>query len=244
MTAGAAGVLDGRTVVVTGAGGGLGPTVVAHAATAGARVVLVDIGLDRLEPLAAAHPQAVVDSLAVDLVDAEQVAEVAAALDATSGVDAVWHLVGGWRGGQRLPEAPLEDWGWLYPLLVTTTVNVSRAFAGPLSRSRHGRFAIISSPQAVAPTSTNAAYAATKAAAEATTLALAHHFASTAASATANIVVVPAILTDAMQAEQPAGTWATHVTATAIAETLVYLASDAAATMNGQRIRLYAGSPS
>jgi len=34
------------------------------------------------------------------------------------------------------------------------------------------------------------------------------------------------------------------VPAPAIAETLVYLASDAAATMNGQRIRLYAGSPS
>jgi len=235
------GQLADRTVVVTGAGGGLGPTVVEAAADRGARLVLVDVALDRLEPLAAAFPDSVTATHAVDLTDPEVVAGLAGQL-AGDGVDVLWHLVGGWRGGEPLPEAPLADWEWLHELLVTTTVNVTRSFAEPLIRSSHGRFAIVSSPQAVAPTSTNAAYAATKAAAEATTLALAHHFASTGAAATANIVVVPAILTPAMRIAEPDRTWRTHVPAEQIAQTLVFLASDAAAMMNGQRVRLYAGS--
>jgi NAD(P)-dependent dehydrogenase (short-subunit alcohol dehydrogenase family) len=235
-------MLDGRSIVITGAGGGLGPAVVSAAAQARARLTLVDIGLERLTPLQAAHPDAVARMLSVDLTDPGAVDQLARDVETAEGVDVVWHLVGGWRGGQPLPEAPLEDWGWLQRLLVTTTVNVARSFAGPLIRSDHGRFALVSSPQAVAPTTTNAAYAAAKAAAEATTLALADHFSATGAPATANVVVVPAILTDAMRAAAPDRVWTTQVPADQIAATLLFLADDAAEKMNGQRVRLYAGS--
>ncbi len=235
--------LTDRSIVITGAGGGLGPAVVSAAAHAGARLTLVDIGLDRLTALQTAHPEAVTRTLAVDLTDPGAVDQLAHDVDVADGVDVVWHLVGGWRGGQPLPQAPLEDWDWLQRLLVTTTVNVARSFAGPLIRSAHGRFALVSSPQAVAPTTTNAAYAATKAAAEATTLALAHHFSSVGAPATANIVVVPAILTDAMRAAAPERVWTTQVPADQIAATLLFLAGAAAEKMNGQRVRLYSGSP-
>jgi NAD(P)-dependent dehydrogenase (short-subunit alcohol dehydrogenase family) len=235
--------LADRHVVVMGAGGGLGPTVVAAAAAAGARLTLVGHGPDSLQPLQQTHPDHVQRIAAVDLTDPDAVDALAADLR-DSGVDVVWHLVGGWRGGAPLPEAPREDWDWLTARLVTSTVNVTRAFAGPLATSAYGRFALVSSPQAVAPTTTNAAYAATKAAAEATTLALADHFRSVDSPATANIVVVPAILTDAMRAAQPDRSWTTQVPAEDIADTLVFLAGDAAAKMNGQRIRLYAGSPS
>jgi 3-oxoacyl-[acyl-carrier protein] reductase len=235
--------LTDRSIVITGAGGGLGPAVVSAAAQAGARLTLVDIGVERLTPLRDAHPDAVARVLAVDLTEPNAVDQLASDVEAADGIDVLWHLVGGWRGGRPLPDAPLEDWEWLQRLLVTTTVNVTRSFAGPLARSEHGRFAIVSSPQATAPTSTNAAYAATKAAAEATTLALAHHFDAVSAPATANIVVVPAILTDAMRAAAPDRVWTNQVPADQIATTLVFLATDAAQMMNGQRVRLHAGSP-
>jgi NAD(P)-dependent dehydrogenase (short-subunit alcohol dehydrogenase family) len=237
-------VLRDRHVVVMGAAGGLGPTVVAAAAAAGARLTLVGSTIEHLQPLRAVHRDHVADAVAVDLTDSAAVDRLAAHLTAAGGVDVVWHLVGGWRGGSPLPDAPLADWDWLYQRLVATTVNVTRAFAHSLSASPHGRFALVSSPQAAAPTTTNAAYAATKAAAEATTLALADHFGSVGSAATANVVVVPAILTDAMRAAQPDRVWTNQVPADDLADTLVFLAGDAAAKMNGQRIRLYAGSSS
>jgi NAD(P)-dependent dehydrogenase (short-subunit alcohol dehydrogenase family) len=95
---------------------------------------------------------------------------------------------------------------------------------------------IVSSGQGQAPTSKNAAYAAAKAAQEAWTLALADRFKGT--GATANIVVVGSILTPAMREEDPEKDYSTFTPAEEIAEAIAYLCSDAAATMNGQRLTL------
>jgi NAD(P)-dependent dehydrogenase (short-subunit alcohol dehydrogenase family) len=233
--------LKGRHILVTGAAGGLGPTVVSAAAAAGAQLILVDRAQDRLDALAADHASAVSSTHVVNLLDADAVQELADSLTEQGSVDAVWHLVGGWRGGKPIQEAPLEDWAWLQGLLVDTTVHMARSFVAPLRSSGHGRFVIISAQQAGAPTSTNAAYAASKAAAEATVLALADELSDS--TATANIIVVPAILTPAMREAKPDKDWGAFVPTEQIADALVYVSSDAAAKMNGQRLRLYAGSP-
>ncbi len=122
---------------------------------------------------------------------------------ASAGSTALLHLVGGWRGGQPLHEAPLADWDLLHDLLIRTVQHTSRAFHDALLGSEHGRFVLVSAKQAQAPSNSNAAYAAAKAAAEAWTLALADGFAETAA--TANIIVVDAILTARMREENPDG---------------------------------------
>lgn len=234
--------LEGRRVLVTGAAGGLGPTVIAAAAAAGARLVLVDVAQERLDVLAGDFPDAVESTHVVDLLDDDATAAFAAQVTSSAPIDALWHLVGGWRGGTPLHEQSLGDWEWLHDLLVRTTVHVARAFAEPLQTSEHGRFAIISAKEAQAPTSKNAAYATAKAASEAIVLALANGFKGS--SATANIVVVPAILTPAMRDKNPDKDWGAFVPAEQIADALVYLSSSAGAKMNGQRIRLYSGGPS
>ena len=94
----------------------------------------------------------------------------------------------------------------------------------------------ISSAQAQAPTHTNAAYAAAKAAAETWALALAHRFKGT--GTTANVVVVGSIVTPAMRQESPDKDFSTFTPAEEIAEAIAYLCSDAAASMNGQRLTL------
>lgn len=234
--------LSGRRVLVTGAAGGLGPSVVTAAAAAGARLVLLDVAQERLDALASENGDAIESTHVVDLLDDDAVAAFAAEVTASVPIDAIWHLVGGWRGGTPLHEQPLEDWEWLHNLLVRTTVHVARAFTEPLRASQHGRFAIISAKEAQAPTSMNAAYASAKAASEAVVIALANEFMGT--SATANVVVVPAILTPAMREKDPDKDWGAYVPAEQIADALVYLASDAGTRMNGQRIRLYSGGPS
>ena len=216
--------------------------MVSSARDAGAQLVLVDMSQERLDALAGEFSDAIESTHVVDLLDADAVSEFASAATKSAPIDVVWHLVGGWRGGTPLPEQPLEDWDLLHDLLVRTTVHVARSFAGSLTASGHGRFAIVSAKEAQAPTSKNAAYASAKAASEAVVISLANEFKGS--SATANIVVVPAILTPAMREKDPDKDWGTFVPAEQIAEALVYLSSGATAKMNGQRIRLYSGGPS
>jgi NAD(P)-dependent dehydrogenase (short-subunit alcohol dehydrogenase family) len=234
--------LSGRRILVTGAAGGLGPTVVGAARDADARLVLVDVAQERLDALTEQFGDSIESTHVVDLLDAEAVEGLATSLTSIGAVDGVWHLVGGWRGGTPFAEQPLDDWEWLHQLLVRTTVHVARSFAETLKASEYGRFAIISAKEAQAPTSKNAAYATAKAAAEALVIALANDFKGTAA--TANIVVVPAILTPAMREKDPDKDWGAFVPAEQIADALVYLSSAAGSKMNGQRIRLYSGGPS
>ena len=180
------------------------------------------------------------DGTAVDLTDEAAVGEWRDGLVARHGhVDGLIHLVGGWRGGQPLHEEPLADWELLHALLIRTVQLTTRAFHDQIAASAHGRFVLVSAKQAQAPSNTNAAYAAAKAAAEAWTLALADGFEP--GGATANIVVVDAILTPQMRAENPGKEFPTFTPAESLAEAIAFLCSDAAAPMNGQRMPLTMG---
>ena len=232
--------LDGRTIAIAGVGGGLGPVVAARLAEAGAVVAGTDRHADTLEEIGAGLDAERWDGRVVDLLDEEATrAWCAALLERFGRVDGLMHLVGGWRGGTPLHEAPLSDWDLLHDLLIRTVQHTTRAFHDALVASPAGRFALVSAKQAQAPSNGNAAYAAAKAAAEAWTLALADGFASSDA-ATANIVVVDAILTPRMREESPGKEFPTFTPAEHIADALVFLCSDAAAEMNGQRLPLTA----
>jgi NAD(P)-dependent dehydrogenase (short-subunit alcohol dehydrogenase family) len=230
----------GRVIAIAGAGGGLGPVVAARLAAAGATLAATDRHQERLDSLAEEIGLQLErwDGRTVDLLDEGAAREWCAALhDRFGRVDALLHLVGGWRGGTPLHEAPLEDWSLLHDLLVRTVQHTSRAFHDALVASGRGRFVLVSANQAQAPSNDNAAYAAAKAAAEAWTLALADGFAET--GATANIVVVNAILTPQMRAADPDKEFASFTPAEHIAEGIMFLCSDAGARMNGQRLSLH-----
>jgi NAD(P)-dependent dehydrogenase (short-subunit alcohol dehydrogenase family) len=228
--------LERRVIAIAGAGGNLGPSVVRRLAPTGARLALGGRHKTPLDELAA-ESNLEADTAQVDLLDPSSAAAWASGIAERLGrVDALVHLVGGWRGGQPIDEAPLEDWNALENLLVRTTQHATQAFARYLMESGRGRFVVVSSGQGQAPTSKNAVYAAAKAAQEAWTLALADRFKGT--GATANIVVVGSILTPQMRDESPEKDFATFTPAEEIAEAIAYLCSDAARSMNGQRLTL------
>jgi NAD(P)-dependent dehydrogenase (short-subunit alcohol dehydrogenase family) len=228
--------LEGRVLAVAGPGGTLGPTVVRRLAGTGARLRLCGRDRSRLDAIAA-DAGGDIETESVDLLDAQATRAWVDGLAEREGrVDGLVHLVGGWRGGTAIEEAPLEDWDVLSPMLVRTLQNATQAFSRHLLASDHGRFVLVSAAQAQAPTHTNASYAAAKAAAEAWTLALADRFRGS--GATANIVVVGAIVSPEMRAGSPDKDFATFTPAEEIAEAIAYLVSDAAASMNGQRVTL------
>ena len=226
-------------IAVAGIGGGLGPLVAARLAADGAIVAGTDRSAETLAALPGelGIPAERWDGQAVDLLDEGATREWCASLAERFGrVDGLVHLVGGWRGGQPLHEEPLEDWALLHDLLIRTVQHTTRAFHDQIAASEWGRFVLVSAKQAQAPSNTNAAYAAAKAAAEAWTLAFADGFAP--GGATANVVVVDAILTPRMREEDPRGDFANFTPAKHVADGIAYLCSDAAAEMNGQRLSL------
>ena len=228
--------LEGRVIAVAGGAGNLGPIVVRRLADAGAVLSVAGRNSGPLEALREDIGN-MVEPTVVDLLDPEATRDWAAGLAERHGrIDGLVHLVGGWRGGTPIEDAPLEDWDFLSGLLVRTVQHATQAFAPHLLASGRGRFVLISAGQAQAPTHPNAAYAAAKAASEAWTLALADRFRGT--GATANIVVVGAIVTPAMRVESPDKDFSTFTPAEEIAETIAYLCSDTAASMSGQRVTL------
>lgn len=229
-------------VAVAGAAGGLGPVVAQRLAAEGATLALTDVDAGRLDALLGdlGLPDERVDARVTDLLGEDGAREWAAALEDRFGrTDALLHLVGGWRGGDPLASAPLADYDWLHDLLVRTVQHATRAFYEALRESPHGRFVLVSSSQAQAPSGTNAAYGAAKAAAEAWTLALADSFRADESAATANVVVVNAILTPQMRAENPDKPYRTFTSAEEIADALVFVCSASAAKMNGKRLALH-----
>ncbi|GAA2851355.1 SDR family oxidoreductase [Streptosporangium fragile] len=176
-------------ILVAGAAGPAGQAVVRRFTGQGHTVIGVDkSGAD--------------GTLAVDLLDAEAVRKLAEDIKAEHGhLDGVVHLVGGWRGSKTFAETSLDDWALLHDLLIRTLQHVTLAVEPLLKASERGRFAIVSAKAAERPTQGNAAYAAAKAAAEAWTLAFADALEGT--SATANILVVKALVHDGMRAASP-----------------------------------------
>ena len=232
--------LDGRVIAIAGAGGGLGPVVAQRLAEQGATLSLADRSQETADSVAQQLdlPDDRVDPRAVDLLEEAQANDWAAAVEDRFGrVDALLHLVGGYRGGDPIQSFDLGDYEFLHALLVQTLQYATRAFHAALSKSEHGRFVLVSSAAAQNPESTNAAYASAKAAAEAWTLALADSFAGT--NATANIIVVNAIETPQMREGSPEASNPAFTPAEDLAEAIAFLCSDSAERMNGQRLSLH-----
>ena len=231
--------LEGRVIAIAGAAGGLGPTLCRQLADAGAIIAATDIDRSKLDALGKelALPEDRWDARTANLVTADGASEWAEALTGRFGkVDGLVHLVGGWKGGEPLATASLDDYEWLHNLLVRTVQHASRAFHDAIAHEG-GRFVLVSSTQAQRPDGTNAAYGAAKAAAEAWTLALADSLADS--GGTANIVVVNAILTPAMREENPDKPFKSFTPVEHIAGAIEFLCSDAAQKMNGARVELH-----
>ena len=232
--------LDGRVIAIAGAAGGLGPTVARRLANDGATIAATDVNQERLDELGTdlGLPEDRYDGRTVDLLSEDATREwVSALVDRFGQVDALLHLVGGWKGGDPIATTPLSDYEWLHDLLVHTVQHTTRAFYEQLADSDHGRFVLVSSSQAQSPSGTNASYAATKAAAESWTLALADSLKDT--NATANIVVINAILTPRMREENPEKKFPTFTSTEDLAEAIRYVLGDSAAKMNGKRLELH-----
>ncbi|KIZ17190.1 short-chain dehydrogenase [Streptomyces natalensis ATCC 27448] len=244
---GGQGPLDGAVIAVAGAAGPAGRATLLRLAEAGAVVVGSDADPERLaeavDAARYAHGGATVIGDTVDLLDLDQTREWADRTEKEFGrIDGLIHLVGGWRGSSTFAETNLTDWDTLHKLLIRTVQHTSLAFNDALERSGNGRFLLISAAGASKPTAGNAAYAASKAAAEAWTLAMADGFRKAGGEegprAAAAILIVKALVNDQMRAERPNAKFAGFTDVTELAEAIAGVWGRPAQEVNGQRLWL------
>jgi len=119
-----------RRAVVTGASSGIGEATVRDLRARGWEVVGVARRADRLQTLV---DETGASAIACDLTDEDAVASLLAELEASGPVHALVQVAGGARGTERVEDASVADWQWMYDVNVLAT---QRLVAGILPQLR------------------------------------------------------------------------------------------------------------
>lgn len=230
---------EAPVVLVTGVTGSLGPAVAARFVADGARLALVGTNGARLESVAGGLglPDDRWLPVVADLRDAAAAHAAVAAVEARFGrIDVLAHLVGGWTGGTAVVDLDAEEVRGMLDQHLWTTLHVVQAVVPGMVARGSGRVLAVTSPLAANPGPRGASYAIAKAAEETLLRSLAREVAGS--GVTANLVVVRTIDAGHERESAPAPRNASWTTPQEAAEALAFLASPAAASINGARIPL------
>jgi len=229
-----------RVVLVTGGAGNLGQAVTRAFLAAGARVAVPVYKTDQIAALEStnAEYQGQLFTFALDLTT-ERGAEQAIRQVVEWGgrLHSVVHLVGGYSGGTRIAELPLELWNRMVELNMTSAYLVARFALPSLIEGGGGSFVFVSSRAAFEGRSNRSAYAATKAGLLSFCRAVAEEYG--AEGIRSNIIVPDTIDTPDNRAAQPDADYSRWVKPQSIAEVILFLASDASRAINGAAIPVY-----
>jgi len=222
-------------VLITGASGALGGSVVRRFLAAGSRVLAVEGHHGGSAGLADLAPP---DRLAVRQVDLTSTAAVerlfAEDLEGEA-PPAVAHLAGGFRFA-RLRDLTDDDWSFLMQVNLETTFRVARECARCFERAGGGALVVVASPAALLGEAGMAGYAASKAGVLRLVESLARETAPFGGRA--NAVLPGTMDTPANRRAMPDVDPAHWATTDSVAEVVHFLTTPAAAAINGAAIRV------
>ncbi|MEN5299396.1 SDR family oxidoreductase [Brucella sp. TWI559] len=154
--------LNGKTVVVTGAGGGIGQALARAFAGQGTRVVLLDRDTQRTAPLAENLGGGAL-ALACDLSRPDDVAAAAAKVEAEGGADILVNNAGILRPGP-LESVSEADWSAMLAVNLTGYLAAAQAFGRGMIARGGGALVHVASIAGTQPQPASGAYSASKAA--------------------------------------------------------------------------------
>lgn len=154
------GRFSGRTVIVTGAGSGIGRATASRVAREGGRVIAVDVSQERLDAFAADHAGAHVETLVADISDDAAVARIVAAAGDT--IDALANIAG--IMDDMTPVAEMSDavWQRVFRVNVDGTMKLMRAVIPTMLAQGGGSIVNTASEAALRGSAAGAAYTASK----------------------------------------------------------------------------------
>lgn len=158
--------LNGKRVVITGAGGGIGGAIAKSFAAQGALLYLLDRSQDAADLLAtqiSGEYDVRATGIACDLADQARVEAAAAQVEAEGGADVLVNCAAILRAG-GLDQLPLADWQVMLDVNLTGYLAASQAFGRGMLARGAGALVHIASIAASQPQPMSGAYSVSKAA--------------------------------------------------------------------------------
>jgi NAD(P)-dependent dehydrogenase (short-subunit alcohol dehydrogenase family) len=231
---------SGQVVMITGGVGNLGSAAARAFLAAGAKLVPVDRAQDRLEDTFAdlvGSP----DHVLVGNVDLTDPASAQAAVDETikrlGRIDVLVNTVGGYRAGDPLHATSLDTLDFMFNLNVRTLFIMSQAVIPHMLAQRSGKIVNVSSRAGLEGKKNSAAYAAAKSAVIRLTESMSAELKTSGINV--NCILPGTIDTPQNRAEMPDANFSRWVTPEALANVILFLASDAAQAVHGVALPVY-----
>ncbi|WP_106816473.1 SDR family NAD(P)-dependent oxidoreductase [Microbacterium timonense] len=150
----------GKTVIVTGAGSGIGRATASRVAREGGRVVAVDVSQARLDAFAADHPGADILPLVADITDDADIARILEAAGDT--VDGLANIAGIMDDMTPVGEVTDAVWQRVFRVNVEGTMKLMRAVIPGMLAQGAGSIVNTASEAALRGSAAGAAYTASK----------------------------------------------------------------------------------
>ena len=155
-----AGRFSGKTIIVTGAGSGIGRATASRVAREGGRVIAVDISAERLADFAASLPDADIATVAGDITDDSAVTDIVAA--AGERIDGLANIAGIMDNMTPVHEVSDEVWNRVFNINVMGTMKLMRAVIPAMLARAQGSIVNTASEAALRGSAAGAAYTASK----------------------------------------------------------------------------------
>jgi NAD(P)-dependent dehydrogenase (short-subunit alcohol dehydrogenase family) len=223
-----------QVVMITGAAGSLGRAVAAAFAETGARLVLLDIAAKGLDASYGAESDTKLP-LVVDLADQAAIAAAVAKAKAKfGGIDVVCNIAGGFNMGPAVHETTDEFWNHLMDLNAGSVLNVARAVVPGMIAAKSGKIVNVAAMNGTVGKGNMSAYSASKS----VVIRLTESMAAELRDKGINVnCVLPSIIDTAPnRADMPDADFSKWVTPAALADVMVFLASDKARAIHGASV--------
>jgi NAD(P)-dependent dehydrogenase (short-subunit alcohol dehydrogenase family) len=234
---------SGKVVFVAGGTGGLGREVSLAFLREGARVAVTYRKQEEFASLqsAAAANAAALEGRVVDVTDELTVSEFVASLLSRHGkLDALVNTIGGYAGGIKLWDIETKILDTMLNLNLRSGFMLARAVLPAMLKQGHGSIVNVAAKAAFDHGAGAAGYAASKAAAVALMDSLAADVKGTGVRVNS---ILPSIIdTPANRQAMPNGDFTTWPKPEDIAQVILFLCSDKAATVHGASIPVYGNS--
>ncbi len=154
------GRFSGKTIIVTGAGSGIGRATASRVAREGGRVIAVDISVERLAEFAAALPEGDIVTVSGDITDDAAVAAIVEA--AGERIDGLANVAGIMDNMTPVHEVADDVWNRVFNINVNGTMKLMRAVIPAMLAQAQGSIVNVASEAALRGSAAGAAYTASK----------------------------------------------------------------------------------